>query len=219
MSRIVRKLRLRQWPVAVICLFMLANSSENTEPNWDSTPEGIAGSDITDAVIVEDIIVPNGEYRYASFGKSDPFSPPSFEAKVEENSREIPIVSPLQVSLNTLNVSGVWQLDDGTKHALIQTEDGQGIITTVGDPIGPSGKVTDITDQGVYTRQYKFRDDGSREFTDIVLKFGYQTGGDSTKKEEVYTGNTALSGDSSSHNNIDTKSMINTPVSINGEGL
>jgi len=218
MKIILRKFKPQLWLMPVIVVSVLANSSENGESNWDSTPEFSQGNDITDAVIVEDIIVPNGEYRYASFGKPDPFSPPQFKEKAVSQSEEIPILSPLQVSLDRLNVSGVWELDDGTKHALIQTEDGQGIITTVGDPIGPSGKVTDITDQGVYTRQYKFRNDGSREFSDVMLKFGYQKNGESAPKEEVITKGVEL--DNKSTPAIPNSNIpVTTPVSINGEGL
>ncbi len=208
--------KLQHWPVLVLVFFVLANSEAEIS-NWQSAPVAVDGSDITGGVIIEDIVVPNGEYRYASFGKPDPFSPPSIQPEVI-SSEEIPIVSPLQVSLDQLTVAGVWELDDGTKHALIQTEDGQGIIATVDDPIGPSGKVKDITDKGVFTRQYKFRSDGSREFTDMMLKFGYEKKADSSENTTEVISRSSSS-ENGSATTPDKAAILAKPANSNEEGL
>jgi len=126
---------------------------------------------IRERVIIEEIVEPMYQYRYASFGKPNPFVPPfHLLSQFSPLTYEIPIVSPLQVSLDQLRVRGIWQLEDGTRRALITGERSQGIIASVGDPIGPSGKITDINEEGVTARQYKLNNDGSREFEDIALR-------------------------------------------------
>lgn len=125
-------------------------------------------SETNAGIRVEEIIEPQNEYHYASFGRSNPFVPPfGLVAKFNPAAYEIPIVSPLQVELSKLSVAGVWELDNGTRRALIMNEESQqGIIASVGDPIGPSGKIITIESNGIIARQYKILKDGSRDFQD-----------------------------------------------------
>lgn len=149
----------------------------NLKSTWQSAPvvkdPEIYGVDVSSIFNLEEIAEPVGFYHYSAFGKADPFMPPYDQYRqARVVAFEIPIVSPLQVPLTTLRVSGLWQLDNGTRKALILTDKDEGIIAAIGDPIGLSGKIVDIQDHGVLTRQYRIRTDGSREFTDVTLAFG-----------------------------------------------
>lgn len=124
---------------------------------------------------VEDIVEPNSEYHYSSYRKIDPFQPVIIENVSDKKSiYEISVISPLQDDLSKLSVKGILELKDGTKKALIQTADGQAVVATIGDPIGPSGKIIDINSNGVMTRQFKLKADGTREYDDILLAIGEQ---------------------------------------------
>ena len=152
---------------------------------WDSTKaSGFDGDDITQMVRVEEIIEPPSEYRYAAFGKTDPFTPPhqSFAESAAATNFEIPVVSPLQQSIDSLEVRGIWELSSGERRALIVTPDKQGIVAKVGDPIGLSGKILKIFDNKLSTRQYTIREDGSREFEDRFLWLGLPEESEQKKK-------------------------------------
>jgi hypothetical protein len=154
---------------------------------WDSAGDfedpSIAGVDVSTWFELENVSDPVGIYRYSSFGKADPFVAPIEQSIPEsQTSLEIPIVSPLQVGIGTLKVVGLWSLEDGTRRALVLTQAGQGIIAKVGDPIGLSGKILDITPSGIISRQYRLRSDGAREFSDTSIPF--ITSGESSEVEK-----------------------------------
>lgn len=147
------------------------------------------GTDVTSQIVIEQILEPEGDYRYAAFGKPDPFLPPyEILSGLAEYStaggngavgnprtpsgEEIAIISPLQTDLENLTVIGMWQLDDGTRKALITNGASQAVAVEVGDPIGYTGRVTEIRPEGVIARQYTLRQDGSREYEDVLLLFG-----------------------------------------------
>ena len=86
---------------------------------------------------VEEIIEPTSEYRYASFGKEDPFAQPPMGVAADTPdpqggvgapaSSEIPMVSPLQAyPLDQLAVKGVWVLPNGQARAVIMTPKKEG---------------------------------------------------------------------------------------------
>ncbi|SME93262.1 pilus assembly protein PilP [Pseudobacteriovorax antillogorgiicola] len=141
----------------------------------DNTPEN-------DALRVEDILEPSGDYQYASFGRPDPFARPPLgqsEAPLNEDpsaqgpgETAIPILSPLQAyPLEQLQVKGVWVHRSGETRAVVMTPKKEGIVIKEGDPIS-AGKVIDINRRRVLVRQYSLRADGTREFKDVELGMG-----------------------------------------------
>lgn len=157
-------------------------AKDEFEKLWQSSVQNELGeTDITNEVNVRDIVEPSTEYRYASFGKRDPFVPPigkfEFYNKTEEGSRyEIPVVNGLQRPLDSMTLSGVWQNENGEFRALVSVRDFgglvEGVIAKVGDPFGPAGKITEISDYRLVTRQYKIEKDGTRTFDDRSLYLG-----------------------------------------------
>ncbi len=135
----------------------------------------------TQELKVEEIVEPDSEYRYASFGKEDPFAKPSLKSSSNNTTAvggplgvgsEIPMISPLQAfPLDQLAVKGVWVLPNGEARAVIMTPKKEGVIVKNEDPIS-AGKVLDIRRDRILVRQYKLRTDGSRTFTDIEIPIG-----------------------------------------------
>jgi len=154
-------------------------SLQEFDETWQSSQErAVSGDDVTDRLRVENIIEPPNEYRFAAFGRSDPFLPPLIEEEITPgaprlNGFEVPITSGLQVPLDQLKVEGIWVLPDREMRTLIRTADrNQGIIAKVGDPIGLAGKIFDIKKDMVIARQFELHEDGSRTFEDKILYLG-----------------------------------------------
>jgi Tfp pilus assembly protein PilP len=152
---------------------------EQVEEEWDSTPTK-AAVDMGNSVKIREIVEPSGEYSYASFGRSDPFTAPATLMNPGTNAganpvftpegSEIKIVSPLQrYPLSDLNVKGVWQLSSGETRAVIITPKGEGVVVKEGDPIS-FGKVLSIKRQHLIVRLYRLRSDGVREYEDVGMK-------------------------------------------------
>lgn len=149
---------------------------------WESYSNnvGSVAQEVTRGVRVEDIVEPPSEYRYAAFGRSDPFVPPmvSTEDQLAQKADplEIPIVSPLQrFGIDQLKVVGIWQVQSGERKAMVMTPDnvGQGIIIKAGDPIGNrGGKVLGIGDDFVTVREFMLAPDGTRQYEDQQLYMG-----------------------------------------------
>src|SRR5690606_31519719 len=128
--------------------------------------------EITGGVRVEDIVEPPSEYRYAAFGKPDPFVPPmvvSEDGVDGPGPIEIPIVSPLQLfPIGQLRVVGIWQLSSGERKALImapprESQSSQGIIVKNGDPVGQrGGRILAIGDDFLTVREFTLAPDGTR---------------------------------------------------------
>ena len=146
---------------------------EDLDGEDENDEENVTGSDITSKIKIQDIIEARNEYRYAAFGRPDPFVQPIFTLgnlqEVTAGDSEVPMISSLQkYNLGQLKVVGIWQLSSGPFRAMVMTPNQQGIIIRKDDPIA-LGKVLKIDNKQVVTRQYKIRDDGSREFADITL--------------------------------------------------
>ena len=157
-----------------------AESSAN--PLWetyDSETSASIAQEVTNGVRVEDIVEPPSEFRFAAFGKPDPFVAPM--AAREDSSAagiagvdplEIPIVSPLQrYSLAELKVVGVWELATGERKAMIIAggagQTAQGIIVKAGDPVGSrGGKVLSIGTDFLTIREFTLAPDGTRQYED-----------------------------------------------------
>jgi Tfp pilus assembly protein PilP len=150
---------------------------------WDSYSDMQAGSvmgeDVSDGVRVEDIVEPPSDYRYAAFGKPDPFVPPLLSRDNSVDSLEIPIVSPLQqYSLSELSLVGIWQMPDGERKAMVLTVaknkfPSQGIIVKNGDPIANrGGKIIGIGEDYMTIREFSLTPDGTREFEDVQMFMG-----------------------------------------------
>ncbi len=164
----------------------VATGSGSGADGWESfTSMGKSASvatEITKGVRVEDIVEPPSDYRYAAFGKPDPFVPPLLiEAEPPGPSAlEIPLVSPLQrFQLEDLAVVGVWQLASGDRKAMILTPGnrggnaGAGIIVKNGDLIGNrGGKILAIADDFLTVREFYLGADGTRQFEDRQLFMG-----------------------------------------------
>ncbi len=158
--------------------------------NWDSysdvNNQGSMAQEITKGVRVEDIVEPPSDYRYAAFGKPDPFVPPLVTAERPSgpNSLEIPIVSPLQrFAVRDLRLVGVWQLASGERKAMVMTPSrgaeeggstaGEGIIIKNGDPIGThGGKILGIGDDFLTVREFSLAPDGTRQYEDQQMYMG-----------------------------------------------
>lgn len=163
-----------------------SNEGEEEEDNWESysdlTTYSSVAEDITDGVRVEDIVEPPSEYRYAAFGKPDPFVPPlitqasQLEIVDTPGAIEIPIVSPLQKhDLSTLRVVGIYSVPNGYRKALVITPDAAKIAVTVkiGDPIGNrGGKVLAIGPKTVTIREFMLGQDGTRQYDDLEMFLG-----------------------------------------------
>jgi Tfp pilus assembly protein PilP len=155
---------------------------EITQPAWDSYEDKVGGAaeEITKGVRVEDIIEPPSDYRYAAFGKGDPFVPPVItEEATVINPLEIPIVSPLQrYRLQELSLVGIWQHSSGERKAMIMTPanelgGSQGIIIKNGDPIGQKGgRILGIGDDYLTIREFTLAPDGTRQYEDQQMFMG-----------------------------------------------
>jgi len=153
------------------------SDTEMSNISWDSyldisEGEGIA-ADITNGIRVEDIVEPPSQYRYAAFGKADPFIPPMLTG-YKESSLEIPIVSVLQrYRVGNLRIVGLWEITTGERKALIMTPKEEGIIATVGDSIGKrGGKILSIEEDSVNVREFTLAPDGTRQFEDTMMYLG-----------------------------------------------
>jgi Tfp pilus assembly protein PilP len=164
-----------------------AADEEKAAETWDSYSEAGTGGvaqDITKGVRVEDIVEPPSDYRYAAFGKADPFVPPmvTSDKPAGPGNLEIPIVSPLQrFEVGTLQLVGVWQLASGERKAMVLTPGtsdgssaaGQGIIVKNGDPIGTrGGKILGIGDDFLTVREFTLAVDGTRQYEDQQMYMG-----------------------------------------------
>lgn len=167
--------------------------AEQTSPgddsgaSWDSYLEfgdadGVA-NDVTSGIRVEDIVEPPSQYRYAAFGKQDPFIPPMLTQERSSNA-EIPIVSVLQRhSLESLRIVGLWELPSGERKALVMTPNEEGIVSRVGDLIGSrGGKIIQITAAGIKVREFSISPDGTRQFEDADLYLGVDDGSNNGQK-------------------------------------
>lgn len=158
------------------------------EDKWQGVPKSEA-REVSEDVSIERIVEPSSEYRYSSFGKSDPFLKPTMKMTIQESTsadsdttsiagKEVPMVSPLQAyPLDELEVKGVWVLEDQSTRAIVMTPKKEGIVIKVGDPIA-AGKVLQLTRSKLVVRQYRLRDDGVREYEDISLPIGLQSDSD-----------------------------------------
>jgi len=154
-------------------------SSDDSDPMAEKT----TAQQVSGGMRVEDIVEPPSDYRYAAFGKHDPFVPPMVTARdaaaaAAIDSLEIPIISPLQrFALKELNVIGIWQLSNGDHKAMIMTPStggaGQGIIVKIGDSIGNrGGKIQAIGDDFMTVREFLLAQDGTRQFEDKLMFMG-----------------------------------------------
>ncbi len=158
---------------------------EEKESEWKSRNESDEESE--DSSIIDEIIENTEDYSYAGFKRPDPFREPTMdemkkayliqearfkdapEALVDENGREIPMVSPLQYhELHKLKLKGIWINAKGDPRAMILTPNNEGVIIKKGDPIS-AGKVLDIDQEKVLVRQYRVLVDGSRTYDDLGL--------------------------------------------------
>lgn len=160
-------------------------SESNLEETWESYSDVNSSSvaqEVTKGVRVEDIIEPPSDYRYAAFGKTDPFLPPAVAESPQggpaAETVEVPILSPLQLhGLAELSLVGIWQLPSGERKAMVLTPGGQreggspvGVVIRDGDPIGnKGGKVLAISNEYVVVREFTLSPDGSRLYTDQQL--------------------------------------------------
>lgn len=154
------------------------------DASWDSYKERNKTLQKNPAkkIRVEDIVEPLSEYRYAAFGKGDPFIPPLMTEEVVSkviNAVEIPLLSPLQqFELRDLSLVGVWQLANGERKAMIMTPSGaadstQGIIVRGGDPVGKrGGRILAIGDNFLTVREFQLGEDGTRQFSDQQMFMG-----------------------------------------------
>lgn len=126
-------------------------------------------NDVTKGLRVEDIVDPPAEYRYAAFGRADPFVPGQAEAAKQDE--DIPIASLLQkYGINQLKLVGIWRLESGARKALMMTPKNEGIIAKVGDPIGlRRGRILRIEEDNVVVREFNIAPDGTRQFDDLVI--------------------------------------------------
>ncbi len=149
----------------------------------DSLTEKTTAQQVSGGMRVEDIVEPPSDYRYAAFGKHDPFVPPMITerdavAAAAIDSLEIPIISPLQrFTLKELTVIGIWQLSNGEHKAMLMTPStggaGQGIIVKIGDSIGNrGGKIQAIGDDFMTVREFLLAQDGTRQFEDKLMFMG-----------------------------------------------
>ena len=176
-----------QNPGAVEEIVEEKNTEVATESDsWDSVANFNSTSsiaqEITEGIRVEDIVEPPSDYRYAAFGKADPFVPPILTSAQEINAVaafEMPIVSPLQqYRLSQLTLVGVWQLPDGLRKGMILTpSEGeavqQGIIIKENDPIGnKGGKIIAFGEDYLTVREFLLTADGTREYQDQQIFMG-----------------------------------------------
>lgn len=174
-----------QEPAAYVSEEESTKVNNESTGTWDSFETRLddkdVARDVTMGIRVEDIVEPPSDYHYASFGRPDPFLPPAMtisEKKSLENIQaiEIPIVSPLQrSSIDQLKVAGVWQTDKQVWKAMVLTQDGLGIITKIGDPIGNrGGKITAIDLTGISAREFTLKADGVRDYRDLMLPLDHE---------------------------------------------
>jgi Tfp pilus assembly protein PilP len=139
--------------------------------------EGDIADNVTEGIRIEDIVQPQNEFHFSSFGKADPFVPPvtlDDITKQGEDIIEVELKSVLQKHpLLALKVAGVWQV--GTiRKALVTTPTNEGVVVEEGDPMGlRGGKVISVQDDHVVVREFDLVADGTRQFEDIkVYLFG-----------------------------------------------
>jgi Tfp pilus assembly protein PilP len=149
----------------------------NSSLSWDSyldftDTDGVA-NEVTSGIRVEDIVEPPSQYRYAAFGKPDPFIPPMLTG-YRSSSLEIPIVSILQrYSTESLRVVGMWELASGERKVLIMTPKDEGIVSKIGDVVGTrGGKIIQIEEKSLKIREFTLAPDGTRQFEDSELFLG-----------------------------------------------
>ncbi|MCB9228788.1 MAG: hypothetical protein H6618_04175 [Deltaproteobacteria bacterium] len=123
-------------------------------------------------ISIEHIPSDNNTYNYASFGKENPFIPPLLSAHLTKT--EIPVISILQkYPVEHIRVVGIWTLEDGSRKSLMMSRENEGVITSIGDPVGNhGGKVISIEEKIVKVREFSLSPDGTRQFTDVDLWLG-----------------------------------------------
>lgn len=151
---------------------------------WKSYNDGDGGDvakDVTSGIRVEDIVEPPVDYRYAAFGRTDPFVPPEL-SETKGGNDEVPVVSPLQeYPLNQLQLIGIWRMDSGEHKGLVMTPTGEGVVVKNGDPIGlKRGRIVEIQETLLKVREYVLAPDGTRQFEDLSLRL---SNGDTPPKD------------------------------------
>lgn len=156
--------------------------SETVDEVWESaaaSPFSSIAEEVTGGVRVEDIVEPPSEYRYAAFGKPDPFVPPIINSTRVDgqpvDSLEVPIISPLQrFDLSQLSIVGIYQLASGERKAMVlPSSSRETVIVRIGDPIGKrGGRVLSIGRDSLTVREFTLAVDGTREFEDKQLFLG-----------------------------------------------
>lgn len=135
--------------------------------------DGDIAGEVTEGIRIEDIVQPQNEFHFSSFGKADPFVPPiNYQdlAKQGEDVIEVELKSVLQRHpLLALKVAGVWQV--GTiRKALVTTPTNEGVVVQEGDPMGlRGGKVIGVFDDHVVVREFDLVADGTRQFEDVKV--------------------------------------------------
>ncbi len=145
-----------------------------TDENWENRRKIAPSGD--NSMRLKEIVEPNAEYNYASFGRPDPFIEPDLTSGravvAGPSTQTIRMTSPLQAfNVTELRVKGVWQTRDGEVRAIIQTPKGEGVVVKKDDPIS-SGKVLSIDRDKIMVRVYRLRSDGVREYEDLRMQAG-----------------------------------------------
>jgi hypothetical protein len=183
-------------------------ASETWESYSDVGGTSVA-QEVTKGIRVEDIVEPPSDYRYAAFGKPDPFVPPLLAADdiAAPEALEIPILSPLQrCGLNDMATSlvGIWQMPSGERKAMIMvpnacypptTGNGRnpnvGVVIRTGDPIGNrGGKVLGIGRDYLIVREFTLAPDGTRQYDDRQIYLGGQASEEPPAKLRFQPGST-----------------------------
>ncbi len=152
--------------------------------------EGIktkGATDVTDVAKIEDIIEPEIDFQFVSFGKDDPFLPPMtinedgslksldvlHAAKKEKKAGDFEkaIVSPLQkYDLRKIKVIGIWQLSSGERKAMVRVDKqigggSEAFVIGKGSLIGNQfGKVIGISSDKITVREFVILHNGKEHY-------------------------------------------------------
>lgn len=141
--------------------------AENHEkPAEAESPARVIDS-IESGIRVDDIIEPPAAYRYSSFSKRDPFAYPDRELFADD---EFTTNKLQHYNISSLKLVGIWRLENGISRALILTPTSEGVVVTIGDPVGHNnGEVLEIGRQKIIVREYILTPDGTRQFNDTEM--------------------------------------------------
>jgi hypothetical protein len=160
------------YPMILILILMEGSLVFSIEKSDSATHSIEKLEDITNQIQMETVMEETFDYAYASFGRPDPFIPNTHPSHLPRIS--VLITSILQrYPLDRIRVVGIWKLQNGDKKSLMMTEKSEGVVVSMGDPVGmKGGKIKSIESDHVVVQEVSLDSEGTPHFLERTIWLG-----------------------------------------------